>query len=1056
MITIIGKIRNISLLLLLLTLSSISLYAQSSATIKGKVVDSDGVTVVGATVIALQNQTIGTITDNNGEFSLELPKGSVIEVSFVGMQSKQLAVTGQSKTLIITLEVDSAQLEEVIVVGYGQQKKASVVGAISQTTGEVLKRASSGLSDVGSALTGNLPGVVTSASTGMPGEEEPEITIRSASSWNNSSPLVLVDGIERPMSSVDVGSIEYISVLKDASATAVYGVKGANGVILITTKRGEAGRAVIDVSANATMKSPSYLPTKYDSYDALMARNVAIENELGLSSDSWDYITPQGIIEKYRNPLSLEEAERYPNIDWQDELFKDFAMSYNTNVNVSGGNKVVKYFASIDYAHEGDIFKSFDNSRGYQSQYGYDRINVRSNLDFQITPTTVFKMNLAGSNAIKSSPWANSGSTSGDPEWEMAQQWSGIYGLAPDAFLPQYSDGTWGYYPNDSNIRNSVATFALGGLMKSTTTRLSTDFVLQQDLGFLLKGLSAQASVSWDNVFVESQRGINDMNNSAQYKWIDPSTGEVTYSESYDVSTGFDFMPGSVWTTQAGTIEDWNTQAQLNYQTQVNWARDYDEHSVTAMGLFSRQQYSWGSEIPSNREDWAFRTTYSYKDRYFAEYNGAYNGSDKFSAENRFAFFNSGAVGWMISEEKFMKSLKFLDMLKLRASYGEIGDDSINERWLYLDQWAYGGTDGVINSTPMPPYDQSGVTGTSPYTWYRESVVGNPDVHWETVTKVNLGLDYSFLGGLLAGTAEFFQDNRRDILISGSDIALSSYYGATAPTANLGRVRTQGYELQLRVNKVFNNGVRAWSNLSATRAINTILEKSDPELYPDYQKDAGFAMGQTTSYVESGFVNSYDELYGSTSYATSDSERLPGDYLIIDYNADGVIDANDVVPYGYSSTPENTYNASLGVEWKGFSLYVQFYGVTNVSRTVYLSSFASNTNNVYDLGTWWSGSTSDGEVLVPRWNTTDSNSGTQYIFDGSYLRLKNAEIAYTFSNDAIQKLGFKSLRVYVNGNNIWVWSKMPDDRESNFAGGDAQFGSYPTMRRFNLGVNFTL
>ncbi len=1055
MTTIICKIRNISLLVLLLCIGCASLYAQSGISIKGKVVDPDGIAVIGATIAVIEDATIGVITDNNGEFELSAPRNSTLEVAYLGMRTQNIPISSQTY-INVKLESDSSVLEEVIVVGYGQQKKASVVGAITQTTGEVLKRASAGISDVGSALTGNLPGVITSASTGMPGQEEPEIVIRGASSWNNSSPLVLVDGIERPMSSVDVGSIEYISVLKDASATAVYGVKGANGVILITTKRGEEGRAVIDVTANMTMKSPSYLPSKLDSYDALMARNVAIENELSLNPDSWANITPQEVIEKYRNPASLEEAERYPNVDWQDVLFKDYAMSYNANLNVSGGNKVVKYFAAIDYAHEGDLFESFDNNRNYTSRYGYDRINVRSNLDFKITPTTTFKMNLAGSNAITTSPWANSGSTDGDADWEIAQQWAGAYGLAPDAFLPQYSDGTWGFYPNDPNIRNSVATFALGGLMKSTTTRLSTDFVLHQDLNFILKGLTAQGSISWDNVFIESQRGINDMNNDAQYKWIDPATGLIVLKQSYDISTGFDFLPGHNWTTQSGTIENWNTQAQLNYQAQLNWARDYDRHSVTAMGLFSRQQFSWGSQIPSFREDWAFRTTYSYDDRYFFEYNGAYNGSDKFSAENRFAFFNSGAVGWMISEEKFMKSLKFLDMLKARLSYGQIGDDSINERWLYLDQWAYGGTDGVINSTPMPPYNSSAIVGTSPYTWYREAVVGNSDVHWETVEKINLGFDYSFLGGLFAGTVELFQDNRRDILINGNEIAMAYFFGMDAPTANLGRVQTNGYELQLRINKSFNNGLRTWANLSATKAVNKVLEKSDPELYPDYQKDAGFSMGQTTSYVESGFVSNYDQLYGSTSYATSDSERLPGDYLIIDYNADGVIDANDVIPYGYSSTPQNTFNSSIGLEWKGLSFYVQLYGVTNVSRAVTLNSFSSNTNNVYDLGTWWSGETSTGDVLVPRWNSTVSNSGTQYIFDGSYLRLKNAELAYTFSGDTVKKWGFKSMRVYINGNNLYVWSSMPDDRESNYAGGDAQFGAYPTMRRFNLGVNFTL
>ena len=308
----------------------------------------------------------------------------------------------------------------------------------------------------------------------MPGEEEPEIVIRGASSWNNSSPLILVDGIERPMSSVDISSVQSISVLKDASATAVYGVKGANGVILITTKRGQEGKAQIDVSAQATMKVPSKLPSKLDSYDALTARNFVVEHELALDPNSWDYITPQAIINKYRYPASLAEAERYPNVDWQDALFEDYAMSYNANLNVSGGTKSVKYFVSADFVNEGDLFKNYENGRGYRGGYGYNRINVRSNLDFQLTKTTLFKVNLAGSNGVRETPWGMGDSS----DWSTAQIWAGAYGIAPDVFMPVYSDGTWGYYPNVSNISNSASILSLAGTEKTTTTRINTDFTL--------------------------------------------------------------------------------------------------------------------------------------------------------------------------------------------------------------------------------------------------------------------------------------------------------------------------------------------------------------------------------------------------------------------------------------------------------------------------------------------------------------------------------------------------------------------------------------------------
>lgn len=1041
------KIQKIPYLFLLMLFSFVTASAQKGITVRGTVLDSNGETIIGASVVLKGNNSIGTISDIDGNFVLTVPnEKSTLIVSYVGMKPQEVKVVSKGLFKVV-LEDDTKQLEEVVVVGYGQQKKASVVGAITQTTGKVLERAA-GISDIGAALTGNLPGVITTQSSGMPGEEEPKITIRGTSSWNNSDPLVLVDGIERPMSSVDIASVQSISVLKDASATAVYGVKGANGVILVTTKRGTEGAAQINIAANATMKIPSKLPNKLDSYDALMARNMAIEHELSLYPDSWSYIKPQSIINKYRNPANLEEAERYPNVDWQDVLFKDYAMSYNANVNVSGGTRFVKYFASVDYVHEGDLFDVFDNGRDYNSGYGYDRINVRSNLDFQITKSTVFKVNVAGSNGYKKTPYNNSNYDS-SADWSIAQQWAGAYNIAPDVFLPKYSDGSWGYYPNISNVTNSAENVSLGGTMTTTTTQITTDFALEQDLSFITKGLSARAMVSWDNTFVEWKRGINDLYNDAQHKWINPDTGEVSYKKSYDNNTGFDFMQGVMWNTEGGEVKNWATQRNLNYQAQLNWARSFGKHNVTLMGLFSRQEMATGSEIPHYREDWAFRTTYNWADRYFIEYNGAYNGSEKFSKENRFAFFNSGAIGWMVSEEPFMKFLKerrILDMLKIRASYGEIGDDNVKTRWLYMNQWAYGGTSSL-------DVDR----GESPYTWYRESAVGNSDVHWEKVKKLNFGIDYSFLDGLFAGSVEVFRDKRTDILVGGSDRAIPSYFGTTAVTANLGKVRTKGYELELRINKTFSNKMRVWANMSMTHAENKILEKDDAPLLAGYQKVAGYAIGQNKAYIDNGYLNSYDDVIGSPQHDTNNSQRLPGDYYIVDFNGDGVVDSKDQAPYGYSDTPQNTYNATLGFEWKGFSAFVQFYGVNNVTRVVQLTSFGSQMNTVYDQGSWWSEVGDAADVVTPRWLSKVSgySNGTQYYYDGSYIRLKNAEIAYTFTDGWVRKLGVKNLKIYLNGNNLWVWSKMPDDRESNFAGSGNQ-GAYPTVKRFNLGVKFTL
>ncbi len=1034
--------RYIALLMVMILSGSISAWAD---TVKGNVVDESGEPLIGVTVM-VSGTSIGTATDIDGNYTINVPniKKDVLIFSYVGMAEVKEHVNGRT-VVNVKMKEDSDLLDEVVVVGYGQQKKASVVGAITQTTGEVLERAA-GVHDISAALTGNLPGVITVQSSGMPGDESAKITIRGASSWNNSDPLVLVDGIERDMNSVDVSSVKSISVLKDASATAVYGVKGANGVILITTKRGQEGRAKIDVGFTATMKTVSKLPDKCDSFDALMQRNLAVMHELPLLESSWAYMTPLAIANKYRYPTSLEEAERYPNVDWQDWLFKDHTMSYNANVSVSGGTKFVRYFAVVDFVSEGDLFKDIDNGRGYPTGFGYNRINVRSNLDFSLTPTTTFKVNLAGSSGQRTSTQPNGGSTFDQSNWNNAQIWSGVYNIAPDVFMPIYSDGSFGYYPAfKSQVSNSVEQLAMGGLYHSTTTAITTDFVLDQDLKFITPGLGFHAMISWDNRFLDTGHGISDLYNTPQHKWIDPATGIAQTETEWDHYTMFDYNPGNKWSTQGGSVQNYSTTRNMNYQVQLNYNREFGKNNVGATAVWTRQESAWGNMIPIRREDWVFRATYNFDDRYFFEYNGAYNGSEKFGKGFRFGFFNSGAIGWRPSEEKFWRAAgldRWWQELKIRASYGEIGDDS-GDRFLYMDQWAYGG------SAKM-----STTSGNSIYQYYRQTILGNPDAHWEKVKKMNLGIDFSFLNSLIAGTVEIFRDDRDDILINGNDRAIPSYFGQKPPTANLGKAQSTGYEFELRLNKMF-GPVRVWANLNMTHAVNKIKFRDDPELKPSYQKQEGFAIGQTHAHINGGYLNSLDQLLGSPNHDVNNEGRLTGDYYIVDFNGDGKVDVEDSAPYGFTGTPQNTYNATLGCEWKGLSFFVQFYGVSNVTRDVGLRSFTHNTDNVYLIGDWWDGYSLSGDVLLPRWYSQVSSysDGTQYLYDGSYCRLKNMEIAYTWTDGWIKKLGMNNLKIFLNGNNLFLWSKMPDDRESNFSGGGGS-GAYPTMRRFNLGIKF--
>ena len=1016
---------------------------QQQATITGTVTSSiDGFGLPGANVFEKGFPERGTATDFDGNYSIEVSSADAVLVfSYVGFATVERAVAGQS-TVNVVLEPDQNALEEVVVVGYGTQRKETVVGAVTQTTGEVLER-TGGVSDVGSALTGALPGLITSASTGLPGGEAPQIVIRGQNSWNGTSPLILVDGVERPefFNNMSISSIASMSVLKDASATAVFGSRGANGVIIVTTKRGLSGKAEITANFNSTMKVVSKLPGTYNAYDAIGVRNRAIEYELSTNPASWGQIVPEEIRDKYRNPADLAERERYPDVDWQKVLFKDYAMSYNANVNIRGGTDFVKYFATLDFQNEGDLFRDFENNRGYDPGYEYNRLNFRSNLDFQLTSTTTLRTDLGGTYGVRKSPWG------GGNEYPF---WDAAYNGIPTLFMPRYSDGNYGYYaPNAQKGLNSVRILSLSGVEKETTARISTTFVLDQDLSMILNGLKFNGTLAVDNTFIENDRGVNDLYNDAQQKWIDPETGEVTLSEGISSTTGLDFYnPGARWSPASGTVDAaWR---KIFYQLKLDYAKTIaEDHNVNLMGLMNRQKDARGNGIPEYREDWVFRATYNYKSKYMLEYNGAYNGSEKFAPEYRFAFFSSGGIGWTITEEDFMQSVSFLDMLKLRASYGEVGDDNIGARFLFMDEWSYGGN------------SQLGLVGEggelSPYTWYVQEQVGNPFVRWETVYKYNLGMDFGLFKGLIDVSVDVFRDDREDILMSG-DRAIPSYFGAGAPAANLGKVRTQGYEITLGVNHTFSNGLNVWADFAMTHAEDEVIERDDPQLLADYQKDAGYALGQARTHISSGYYNTWDELYASTIHNTNNLNKIPGNYQILDYNGDGIIDSFDSAPFGYSGVPQNTYSTNVGIEWKGFSIFTQFYGVNNVTRQVVFNSLAGQSDRVYEQGTYWSKDNPNADTPMPRWNSVVSgyNIGNRYFYDGSYLRLKNAEIAYRFDHDMVKSFGLQNLRVYVNGNNLLLWTDMPDDRESNFAGtGWASQGAYPTVKRFNLGFNVT-
>ncbi len=1036
-------------------------------TITGTVVDEKGDPIPGTTVM-VKGTTVGIVSGANGTYSLQIPVDAKILVfSFVGYNSQEIPISNKN-IINVTLKEITVGIEEVVAVGYGVQKKESIVGAITQTNNEELKQTGN-VTDLKQALTGKLPGVTTITSSGEPGgtgtgESATSIYIRGQNTWNGGQPLILVDGVERSMDNLDINEVESISVLKDASATAVFGVKGANGVILITTKRGTVSKPKLSFSYNATALTVSKLPDKMDSYDALLIKNEAIEREVVLNETSWADYTPEQIVDRYRTPQSAEYARIYPNVDWKKALFNDVSWSQHAALNVQGGTNFVKYFGSLAYLHEGDMFKEYKNDKSYKPNYDYDRFNFRSNLDIKATGTTNLKVNLAGYYSTKNTNYSYASTTSGT----NPQAWSAAYSMPPDVMIVQDTDGRWGasYRLPAEQLTNPVALIYNTGLLQRRTTQLNADFTLEQKLDFITKGLSAQAFLSYDNSF-QTTGGITDQNNvrpessaTTAMVIIDPDkyTGPGQDPSEYTTyvpttsSYLFDWV-ANPWGIDAENVE---TASYLGYipitrrtaySAQLNYARSFKLHNLGAMGVFKREEYARGSMFKNYREDWVFRTTYDYDARYFFEMNGAYNGSEQFGPGYRFDFFPSIALGWYVSNEKFYK-IPWMNRLKLRYSQGMVGDDSVSSsRWLYMTQYSYGSA-SRLNADP---------NGTSPYTWYKESTVGNPDIHWEKALKTNYGLEVGLLDNMFSINYDYFTENRTDVLIAGSSrTSIPSYFGATAPSANTGHVKSWGHELEVKFDKRTEKGLRYWAALAFTHTRNKVIAKEDPQLYDDYLKASGFSIGQTKTQVSTGFYNTWDDIYASVQQETNDASKLPGYYNMLDYNGDGVINSYDVVPYGYSEIPQNTCNFSLGAEYKGFSVMLQFYGVNNVSRTIAFDNFYSYQDVVFSsVSDYWSKTNTDATSFLPRWKTQGEFIGNYYVYDGSYLRLKTAEIGYTFNDSFSKRLGLSSLRIYLNGNNLFFWSDLPDDREAAWSGGGAAAGAYPTSKRFNLGLDLT-
>jgi len=1001
--------------------------------VTGKVTDADtGESLIGVTVMVKGTNT-GTITDINGIYRINASRDNTLTFSFIGKENIELKVTSQ--TLNVTMRDQTVTIGEVVVVGYGSQKKESVVGAISNVKGDDLARIT-GVTNVSNALSGMVPGLTTLNYAGKPGQDDAQLLIRAKSTWNGMEPLILVDGIERDMNNLDANEIESISVLKDASATAVFGVRGGNGVILVTTKRGKESKPTLRVTANSGFKMVSKTPEYVNSYEARWLRNQAIENQIPIDAATWGYITPISELKHFRDQ---DLPYQFPDIDWRREMLKEQVWNQRANLEVRGGTRFLKYFTSLSYLYDGDILNGQDFGQGIVPKNDYSRINFRSNFDFSPTATTTFSVDIDGASGIENSM--------GAPAYLV---WLGVYGKGPDDYPIRYEDGTFANNLAGYNMENPVELLNYSGMTTQTRTDINATFSFNQKLDFITKGLSLNARVNFHNYYLSE--GPNVAESRMATKYIDWRSGtEVwNYPTTYlNSKHGFDFISQKPVISVESAMN--SVYQNLMYQAAFNYERKFKgEHNFTGLLLFKRRESSTGSNFPSYREEWAGRVTYDFRNTYLFETNGAYNGSEKFGSGKKFGFFPSMAVGWIISNEQFMKSTEeVIDFLKMRYSWGKVGSDNNIPKWLYITQWK------IINNPGRFGFPN---TVVPPYSSFNVSNIGNPDAGWETATKNDIALEGSFFSNLLSFNFDYFWGRRDDIFMSASHRNIPPWFGADPVAANIGKTKEHGWEFELKLRGKTNFKMNYFASVALSYAKDEVIYQEDPYLLPAYQKKEGYQIGQTLSYLNEGVIQSWDEMYTGVMWLNN-PQAMPGNFRQIDYNGDGYIDANDLVPYGYPDRPQYTMNFSSGIDYNGLSFNVQIYGTRNSTLEEAIYEYtAPHYASVVERGLyndiWLPGSSQNGSYRHPAFMYSANNIGNYKFKDGTMWRLKNVELAYQFQNKHLEEVGIKSLRIFLTGNNLWLFSHLNEDRETGTLRNVHDHAiRYPMTKSYNAGFN---
>ena len=1041
-----------AVLLLMVVGTGTALAQKTGRTITGKVLDENNQPMPGVTIV-VDGTTKGTMTGPDGTFTLaEVPSGSTVIVSCIGY-TNQVLPEGKSN-YVVSLVPDSEMLEETVVVAFGQQKKLSVTGAISTVASADLRKTTSTRLD--NALAGRVTGLTSMQSGGgQPGVDGATMYLRGAATTNGKSPLILVDGVERDnIRTIDMNEVESISVLKDASATALYGVQGANGVILIQTRKGQKGKAQLNISVDQSWTSFTKEPSRLHSWEYCELRNEALMNDRQAPEFSEETIA------KFRNPLlGLDPSS--PDYDNQVAIRKavycdnDYYRMYlksNTpqtraNANISGGTDFVNYFVNVGYIHQGgNLNTESPDYLGYDPQCYMNRLSLRSNLDFHITKNLTASLNIASYAENVNMP-AVGDLYRGDQSWmitDIIYQSQTILPISPgpvtDPRFGGVSDGVVGYNYLD---RSAYEIINRRGFHTNKRKNLNTQFSVNWDLGELVtKGLSVNGMAAYDTYNIGVLEGRKK-------------------EQVYNVRVDYDSETLSYSSSNADKIEPLTmTSSRLsNYQIYVqgsiNYARTFGKHNVTAMATAYRRFWEGTSaDIPYNVLGTAARATYSFDDRYLVEGNLGYNGSEQFAPSKRFGLFPSGSIGWIASNESFLKGNKYLTWLKFRASYGLVGNDSMGGlRFLYQDDNKIQSGNGFVQ----------GLGGKI----VKEGLIGNKSITWELSKKMNLGVEIGLFKDFRINV-DYFTEKRDQILLKRRTVP--SFQGVSSdyiPRVNMGKVDNHGVDVEVSYSHTFNKDFSISSRVNFGFNDNTAIELDEPmrsEEYAYQYHEEGFRLGQEFGYLidwdspGNGYFTSQDEIDSYYPYGFGGKPRV-GDFVYKDVNGDGVIDQKDLSPIGYSTTvPGLNYGISLGLNFKGIDFNVLFSGLGRYSK--YYSGQGvvewtkQGTYFDWTRNGWTEERYKNGEkITYPAISTTKTVSHTEndfFIQNRSFLRLKNIELGYTLPERFLSKVGVKALRVYVSGQNMFVWDNLRithvDPEQNNSYG-------YPITKNVTLGLN---